>query len=177
MRMRSRELDLTRYDTDKVANGYLPYYDEVFATRPKTTCDCSRSASFKVDRWLSARLFPSRDYRRIDEKLRIAGALGERVRLFEGSQCDTAFLSRVAAQADPAVSTSSSMMPPSRLRDQHLLLALFENHLKPGGLFAIEVGARAIGAAGRMAGSSFAQARAAVPRSFPNDAICRILPG
>ena len=64
---------------------------------------------------------------------------GERIQLFEGSQADTAFLSEVAIRTAPEgfdiiIDDASHIGELTRTAFWHL----FDHHLKPGGLYAIE---------------------------------------
>lgn len=64
---------------------------------------------------------------------------GERIQVFEGSQADTGFLSRVACEAAPEgfdiiIDDASHLGELTKKTFWHL----FDKHLKPGGLYVIE---------------------------------------
>jgi SAM-dependent methyltransferase len=63
----------------------------------------------------------------------------DRLRMYQGRQEDTALLSRIAAEVAPdgfdiVIDDASHIAAPTRTSFWHL----FNHHLKPGGLFAIE---------------------------------------
>ena len=83
--------------------------------------------------------FPEGEIVGIDIRLSDGFDPGERIRVYEGSQADTAFLTRVAAEAAPGgfdiiIDDASHIGALTKTAFWHL----FENHLKPGGIYAIE---------------------------------------
>ena len=100
--MRSDELDLKRYDTDKIANRYLERYDPIL--QPLVDREI-RLLEIGVHNGGSLLLW--RDYFRkgtivgIDLELPNGLANEERIQLFQGSQSDPAFLSEVARKIAP----------------------------------------------------------------------------
>ena len=138
--MRSSHLDLANYDSDKIGNRYLERYDPVFAPwldRPIVLLELG------VHRGGSLRLW--RDYFRLGTIVGVDIGLprgfdaGERIRLYEGSQSDLPFLSRVAAETAPGgfdliIDDASHLGEATRSAFWHL----FEHHLRPGGVYAIE---------------------------------------
>lgn len=140
MRQRSRELDLSQFDTDKVPNGFLNVYDGPFAPfldRPITLLELGVRSGGSLLLWRD--YFPLARVVGIDADPPAPGSFGERVRFYQGRQEDTAFLSAVAAEAAPdgfdiIIDDASHLAAPTRTSFWHL----FENHLRPGGLFAIE---------------------------------------
>lgn len=137
--MRSRELALTNYDTDKVVNQYLERYDVLFAplvAQPVRLLELGVHRGGSVRLW--ADYFPHGRITGIDLRLPSMPP-HERIELFEGNQADTAFLTRVAEATAPAgydviIDDASHFGELTRLSFWHL----FERHLKPGGVYAIE---------------------------------------
>lgn len=75
----------------------------------------------------------------IDANPPAADLSAERLSFYQGEQQDTDFLSAVAAEAAPdgfdiIIDDASHLAAPTRTCFWHL----FENHLKPGGLYSIE---------------------------------------
>lgn len=138
--MRSTELELQRYDTDKIASGYVSRYDTLFAPwvdQPIRLLELGIHKGGSLAYW--------RDYFRkgtiigIDLKLPEGFQPGERVQMFQGSQDDRAFLSEVAQRTAPdgfdiIIDDASHIGSLTKVAFWHL----FERHLKPGGLYAIE---------------------------------------
>jgi hypothetical protein len=138
--MRSAELRLETYSTDKIRNGYLRFYDPLLAPLVEREV---RVLEIGVYEGGSLRLW--RDYfprgRITGIDLRVPPDLEgeERIRAFAGDQSDTAFLTRVAKEAAPEgfdliVDDASHLAAPTRTAFWHL----FDHHLKRGGLYAIE---------------------------------------
>jgi SAM-dependent methyltransferase len=138
--MRSQELDLTRYNTDKIANGYLKWYDPIFADLIDSPLKMLEVGIFKggsLHLWRD--YFPRADVTGIDLNTPESFEPGERVRLFQGSQSDTSFLSRVSTEVAPEgfdliIEDASHVGVLSKVTFWHL----FDHHLKPGGLYVIE---------------------------------------
>jgi hypothetical protein len=138
--MRSKKLNLDAYETDKVRLGYLEMYDRILA--PWIDKEI-KLLEIGVRRGGSLKLW--RDYFirgtivGIDRKLKRPFLLGERIQVFEGSQADTRFLSEVANKValegfDIIIDDASHIGMLTKTAFWHL----FENHLKPGGLYVIE---------------------------------------
>ncbi len=86
-----------------------------------------------------ARLLSTRHHRWIDIKLQRQFVNEERIQVFEGSQADTVFLSEVAHETAPEgfdiiIDDASHLGELTKIAFWHL----FDNHLKPGGLYVIE---------------------------------------
>jgi hypothetical protein len=138
--MRSKQLDLAAYDTDKIQHQYLEVYDPILAPwvdREITLLEIGihRGGSLKL--WRD--YFPRGRIVGIDLKLPKNFVPGERVQVFEGSQADTEFLSEVAMKTAPEgfdiiIDDASHIGELSKTTFWHL----FDHHLKPGGLYAIE---------------------------------------
>jgi hypothetical protein len=138
--MRSEELDLSVYDTDKIQHHYLEVYDPVLS--PWTDKDV-KLLEIGVRRGGSLQLwrdyFPKGMIVGIDIELPQDFIPGERIQLFKGSQADTQFLSQVAAKMVPKgfdiiIDDASHIGELSKTTFWHL----FHHHLQPGGLYVIE---------------------------------------
>jgi hypothetical protein len=138
--MRSKQLNLSAYDTDKVKHHYLEAYDPIFS--PSTNKEI-KLLEIGIRRGGSLELwrdyFPHGRIVGIDLKLPKNFFPGERVEVFEGSQADTRFLSEVAAKTAPGgfdviIDDASHIGELTKTTFWHL----FDRHLKPGGLYAIE---------------------------------------
>jgi hypothetical protein len=140
MRQRSHELDLSKYDTDKIANGYLPYYDSVIAPWIDERISLLEIGVFKggsLKLWQD--YFPAATIVGIDAHLPPDRIIDERIKVFQGSQTDTDFLTRVASQMAPdgfdiIIDDASHIGAQTGTTFWHL----FDNHLKSGGLYVIE---------------------------------------
>lgn len=139
MRRRSEELDLSRYDTDKVPNAYLRVYDRIFAPlidQPVRLLELGVRGGGSLQLWRD--YFPHGTVAGLDEET-VPGEREERLRVYRGRQEDTALLSRIAAEVAPdgfdiVIDDASHLAAPTRASFWHL----FDHHLKPGGLYAIE---------------------------------------
>lgn len=140
MRHRSRELDLRRYDTDKIPNGYLQVYDRIFEAlidRPVKLLELGVRTGGSLELWRD--YFPHGTIAGLDVEPQAAGKTDDRIRIYEGRQEDTALLSKIAAEVAPdgfdiVIDDASHIAAPTRTSFWHL----FDHHLRPGGLFAIE---------------------------------------
>ena len=138
--MRSKQLNLAVYDTDKIGHYYLETYDQILAPWldkeiKLLEIGVRKGGSLKL--WRD--YFPRATIVGIDLTLPESFAPGERIQLFEGSQADTAFLSEVASRTAPEgfdiiIDDASHIGELTRRAFWHL----FDHHLKPGGLYAIE---------------------------------------
>jgi hypothetical protein len=137
---RSRQLNLDRYDTDKVPNSYFDTYDAIL--QPWLN---QQIVLLELGIWRGGSLLYWRDYFPfgtivgIDLQLPKAFEPGERICMFQGSQSDRRFLSEVSKQAAPQgfdiiIDDASHIGELTRISFWHL----FDNHLKPGGLYVIE---------------------------------------
>jgi hypothetical protein len=137
--MRSKGLNLGTYDTDKL--GYLEQYDPILA--PWVDKDVklleigvARGGSLKL--WRD--YFPRGTIVGIDRKLRVQDFRPQdRIHVFQGRQQDPAFLSQVATSTAPEgfdiiIDDASHVGHVTKKTFWHL----FDHHLKPGGLYAIE---------------------------------------
>jgi hypothetical protein len=138
--MRSRELNLSRYDTDKVANGYLEHYDPILAPLVKEDIKLLEIGIYNGGSLLLWQdYFPKGTIVGIDRTLPPDVGRGERIEVFQGSQDDVRFLSEVAAKTAPAgydviIDDASHIGKPTRTAFWHL----FDNHLRAGGIYVIE---------------------------------------
>jgi hypothetical protein len=138
--MRSSQLDLRRYDTDKVKHRYLEQYDRV--VQPLVDQEI-KLLELGVHRGGSLLLwrdyFPKGTIVGIDLQLADDLAGEERIQMFQGDQGDVRFLTEVANQAAPdgfdiIIDDASHVAQLTRISFWHL----FDNHLKPSGLYVIE---------------------------------------
>ncbi|MDW7984525.1 MAG: class I SAM-dependent methyltransferase [Acidobacteriota bacterium] len=138
--MRSRELPLERYDTDKVRNGLVYVYDTLFAhwvDQPVVLLEIGVYRGGSLLLWRD--YFPHGTVVGIDLQLPKDFPPTERILLFQGDQTDTAFLSRVTRQVAPQgfdiiIDDASHIGEYTKRTFWHL----FDHHLKPGGLYVIE---------------------------------------
>lgn len=137
---RSAQIDLSRYDTDKVANRYLESYDpmlERFVDAGITLLEIGVHRGGSLRLWRD--YFPNGIIVGIDKHIPPGLESEERIRVFEGRQEDTAFLSRVAGETAPqgfdvVIDDASHVGEPTKIAFWHL----FGHHLKPSGLYVIE---------------------------------------
>ena len=140
MRRRSEELDLDRYDTDKVPNGYLRTYDRIFEPlidRPVRVLELGVRSGGSLRLWRD--YFPNGTIAGLDVEPLASEPNGDRIRIYQGRQEDTSVLSKIAVEVAPdgfdiVIDDASHIAAPTRTGFWHL----FDNHLKPGGVFAIE---------------------------------------
>ena len=138
--MRSRELQLGRYDTDKVRNGYLQWYDELVGARCESV---RRVLELGVHRGGSLALwrdyFPNATIAGIDVDLAHFHCDDlTRIEVFQGSQTDEEFLRRTASAFAPegfdlVIDDASHIGWETELAFR----VLFE-HVKRGGFYVIE---------------------------------------
>lgn len=138
--MRSKELDLESYNTDKITHRYLEVYDPILTSWVDKEI---KLLEIGIHKGGSLQLW--RDYFRlgiivgIDIKLPERFLPGERIQIFKGSQADEEFLSEVASKTAPEgfdiiIDDASHIGALTKTAFWHL----FDNHLKPGGLYVIE---------------------------------------
>ena len=138
--MRSSQLSLDQYDTDKISNNYLEAYDpflEPLVEKEMALLELGVYHGGSLLLWRD--YFPSGTIVGIDVKLPTLSQSSERIHLFEGSQADPNFLSRVSNKIAPdgfdvIIDDATHIGQLSKIAFWHL----FENHLKPGGLYVIE---------------------------------------
>lgn len=142
--MRSLKLDLERYDTDKIVSQYLDRYDPILEPWVEKKIVLLELGVFKGSSLLLWHdYFPLGTIVGIDRKLpndfSLPPAGTERIHMYEGSQADPKFLSRVANEVaadgfDIIIDDCSHIGELTKISFWHL----FDNHLKPGGLYVIE---------------------------------------
>jgi len=138
--MRSKQLNLTAYDTDKVQHHYLELYDPIlspWADKEIKLLEIGIHRGGSLELWRD--YFPHGRIVGIDLKLPRGFVPRERIQVFEGSQTDTWFLSEVATKTAPEgfdmiIDDASHIGELTKTTFRHL----FDHHLKPGGLYAIE---------------------------------------
>ena len=149
---RSEALDLSRYDTDKVPNGYLRYYDAWFAPwigRSVRLVEIGVHRGGSLALWCD--YFPGGDVVGID--LVRPERFDPRARLFIGSQSDPAFLTATLREAFGGASADIIIDDASHLALETKVTfdTLFDDWLAPGGLYVIEDWGPASCRAGRTA--------------------------
>jgi hypothetical protein len=138
--MRSAEIPLDRYDSDKIANGYLAAYDPVlepWIDKEITLLEIGIYHGGSLLLWRD--YFPRGIIVGIDREPPRDFRTPDRVRVFQGDQADRAFLTRVAAESAPQgfdiiIDDASHIGELTKISFWHL----FDRHLKPGGLYVIE---------------------------------------
>lgn len=138
--MRSKQLNLSLYETDKVKHGYLNAYDlvlEPWVNKEITLLEIGVRTGGSLKLWRD--YFPRGTIVGIDRSLPRNFLPGERIFIFQGDQCNTRFLSQVASKTAPGgfdiiIDDASHIGELTKIAFWHL----FELHLKPGGLYAIE---------------------------------------
>jgi hypothetical protein len=137
--VRSLELSLDKYHPeDKI--GYLKEYDPIFEPYVQKKITLLELGILKGESLLLWRdYFPFGVIAGIDIKLPRDFDPGERIHIFEGSQADPQFLSNVANKVAPdgfdiIIDDASHIGELTKTAFWHL----FDNHLKPNGLYVIE---------------------------------------
>jgi hypothetical protein len=138
--MRSQELILERYDTDKVKNRYLENYDpllEPWVNKEVALLEIGLHRGGSLLLWQD--YFQKGKITGIDIHLPPEFQPTERIKVFEGDQADSVFLSKVAEERAPdgydiIIDDASHIGEFTKKAFWHL----FDNHLKPGGLYVIE---------------------------------------
>ncbi len=138
--MRSLELSLDQYDSDKIDCDYLKKYDPIFEPYVQKKIALLELGVLKGGSLLLWRdYFPFGTIAGIDIKLPHGFDPGERIHIFEGNQADLRFLSQVADSIAPEgfdiiIDDASHFGELTKTTFWHL----FDNHLKPNGLYVIE---------------------------------------
>lgn len=138
--MRSSQLDLGIYDSDKITNRYLEWYDPVLEPFLKKEVALLELGIFKGGSLLLWRdYFPFGTIVGVDIKLPKDFQQTNRIHVFKGSQADLKFLSGVANEIAPdgfdiIIDDASHIGELTKTGFWHL----FDNHLKPEGLYIIE---------------------------------------
>lgn len=138
--MRSSQLPLAQYDSDKIANRYLERYDPILEPLIENNIVLLELGVHKGGSLLLWRdYFPLGTIVGIDISLSKSFQPTERIHVFEGSQADHQFLSHVANETAPdgfdiIIDDASHIGELTKNTFWHL----FDNHLKPGGLYVIE---------------------------------------
>jgi SAM-dependent methyltransferase len=133
-------LSLNQYDSDKITNRYLEWYDPIFEPWVDKKITLLEIGVYKGGSLLLWRdYFPSGTIVGIDIKLPENFEPTDRIRLFEGGQADLPFLSRVANEVAPdgfdiIIDDASHFGELTKTAFWHL----FDHHLKPNGLYVIE---------------------------------------
>lgn len=138
--MRSSQLPLEQYDSDKIANRYLERYDPILEPWLEKKIVLLELGVHKGGSLLLWRdYFPLGTIVGIDTSLPKEFKPVERIHVYQGSQADPEFLSRVANEIAPdgfdiIIDDASHIGEQTKTAFWHL----FDKHLKPNGLYAIE---------------------------------------
>ncbi|MBW6512545.1 MAG: class I SAM-dependent methyltransferase [Desulfuromonadaceae bacterium] len=138
--MRSLQLDLSQYDTDKIESRYLEHYDKFFAPwfdKKFNLLELGVKKGGSLELWRD--YFPAATVTGIDINVPKDFTPSERINVFEGSQADTHFLTEVATKVAPAgfdiiIDDASHVGNLTKTAFWHL----FDHHLVPGGCYVIE---------------------------------------
>ncbi|HKQ79384.1 MAG TPA: class I SAM-dependent methyltransferase [Blastocatellia bacterium] len=138
--MRSHELNLEKYNTDKINNRYLDWYDPIvdsLVTEKIALLELGVHKGGSLLLWRD--YFPKALIVGVDIQPQFDFSREERIRVFQGAQQDTAFLTEVANQTAPEgfdiiIDDASHFGALTRTS----FWRLFDNHLKPSGIYAIE---------------------------------------
>lgn len=138
--MRSSQLDLSKYDSDKINNRYLHWYDPILAPyvqKDITLLELGVLNGGSLMLWHD--YFPLATIAGVDVNPPKGFLPPERIRIFEGSQADIPFLTSVANDSAPGgfdiiIDDASHLGDLTKTAFWHL----FDNYLKPGGLYVIE---------------------------------------
>lgn len=138
--MRSSQLSLKQYNTDKIDNRYVDTYDPIFSPWVDKKIELLELGVQKGGSLLLWHdYFPLGTIAGIDINLPKDFQPRERIHIFEGSQSDPRFLSHVANKIAPEgfdiiIDDASHIGELTKIAFWHL----FDNHLKPNGLYVIE---------------------------------------
>lgn len=138
--MHSRKLDLGKYNTDKITNRYLEWYDPILESFVQNEIKLLEIGIYEGGSLLLWRdYFPKGTIVGIDIRIKVDFSNEERVHVFQGAQQDTKFLSEVARKTAPEgfdiiIDDASHFGDLTKIAFWHL----FDNHLKPSGLYVIE---------------------------------------
>ncbi|MCH9726633.1 MAG: class I SAM-dependent methyltransferase [Planctomycetes bacterium] len=138
--MRSTELDLTKYNSDKIANQYLQFYDPLFTPLANSNIALLELGIFNggsLHLWKD--YFPNGKISGIDLNIPEGFENDDRMNAYKGSQVDFDFLKNIAEKEAPSgfdiiIDDASHIGELSRQSFWYL----FDNHLKPGGIYVIE---------------------------------------
>ncbi len=138
--MRSEQLAMDNYETEKIENRFFEYYDPLFGpliNKKITLLEIGVKKGGSILLWRD--YFPQGTIVGIDIKEPNNVKFGERIHFFKGSQTDLAFLTDVRKRVAPEgfdiiIDDASHIAELTKKAFWHL----FDNHLKPGGLYAIE---------------------------------------
>lgn len=138
--MRSTQLDLKSYDTDKIAHKYLARYDPLFAPlvdQPVNLLELGVFRGGSVRLWRD--YFPNGKVVGVDLNVPPGLENEPRITLYQGSQDDAALLNRIAAEHAPGgfdvvIDDASHIGTLTKASFD----ILFDRHLKAGGWYVIE---------------------------------------
>jgi hypothetical protein len=134
------ELDLSKYNTDKISNNYLEKYDPILQPWVGKNVKLLELGVYKggsLHLWED--YFPEGKIVGVDLNPPEDFNHGDNIKMYKGNQIDRAFLSEVSNENAPEgfdiiIDDASHIGELTKVSFWHL----FENHLKPGGLYVIE---------------------------------------
>lgn len=139
--MRSEQLDLTRYRTDKVVNDYMRAYDALMSARyesVRTVLELGVHFGGSLELWRD--YFPNATIVGIDADLsRLDCSDRTRIEVFQGSQTDTDLLRSVATRIAPdgfdlIIDDASHIAADAETS----FWCLFDDHLRSGCVYVLE---------------------------------------
>jgi hypothetical protein len=138
--VRSSQIPLAQYDSDKITNRYLERYDQILEPlieKKIVLLELGVLTGGSLLLWRD--YFPLGTIVGIDINLPKSFQSIDRIHVFEGSQANPQFLSHVANVTAPdgfdvIIDDASHIGELTKTAFWHL----FDNHLKPGGLYVIE---------------------------------------
>lgn len=137
---RSAQLRLENYDSDKVPHNYLARYDNEFSELVEKPIKLLEMGVYRGGSLMLWRdYFPAGEIVGIDLYPPQNFPSADRVYIYKGNQGDMKFLSQVAHERAPQgfdiiIDDASHMGELTKIAFWHL----FDNHLRPGGIYAIE---------------------------------------
>lgn len=134
------DLNLEDYNTDKISNAYLDVYDEMllpWVGKKVALLELGILNGGSLQLWSD--YFPVSKIVGLDLHLPKDFQPKGDIHMFQGSQADTNFLSEVSDKTAPEgfdiiIDDASHVGELSKISFWHL----FDNHLKPGGLYVVE---------------------------------------
>ncbi len=138
--MRSNQLELSKYKTDKIESEYLEVYDRIFdgwVDKELSILELGIRDGGSLELWRD--YFPKATVTGIDIKLPALQNVGPRIKMFEGSQANVEFLKDVAASS-PGAQYDIVIDDASHVGEltKRSFWYLFDNHLRAGGIYVIE---------------------------------------
>lgn len=137
---RRQNLNLEKYDTDKISNNYLEKYDPILKPWVEKEVKLLELGVYKGGSLLLWKdYFVNSNVFGVDINPPLDFTCPDGVKIFKGNQADKSFLSSIANENAPdgfdiIIDDASHVGELTKISFWHL----FDNHLKPGGLYVIE---------------------------------------